>query len=331
MSSSLDNLSRRQLVGALGAGLAATALPAVADAQASSTAQPVADPTTKYPKPPYTSPFQPWPGLASKMTPPPDHGEMSYKGSGRLLNRKALITGGDSGMGRAAAIAYAREGADVAINYLPAEEPDAQEVATLIRKAGRKAVLIPGDLREEAFCKKLVSQAVSALGGLDIIVSNAGRQHQVESIADMTTELFDWTMKTNLYAPFWIIKASLPSMKPGSCIIATTSEQAYDPAANLYDYAQTKAATMNFVKSLAKQLGPKGIRVNGVAPGPIYTPLQISGGATEEHWRDFGGKYPLGRAGQPAELASIYVQLAAQDASYTTGNIYGAGGGMGQP
>jgi NAD(P)-dependent dehydrogenase (short-subunit alcohol dehydrogenase family) len=331
MAPSSDNLSRRQLVGALGAGLAATALPAAAQAQAGSTAQPVADPTTKYPKPPYTSPFQPWPGLASKMTPPPDHGETSYKGSGRLLNRKALITGGDSGMGRAAAIAYAREGADVAINYLPAEEPDAQEVATFIRKAGRKALLIPGDLREEAFCKKLVSQAVSEFGGLDIIVSNAGRQHQVESIADMTTELFDWTMKTNLYAPFWIIKAALPSMKPGACIISTTSEQAYDPAANLYDYAQTKAATMNFVKSLAKQLGPKGIRVNGVAPGPIYTPLQISGGATEEHWRDFGGKYPLGRAGQPAELASIYVQLAAQDASYTTGNIYGAGGGMGQP
>ncbi len=329
---SLDNtISRRKLVGTLGAGLAAAAIPAGAQAQASSTAQPVADPTTKYPKPPYTSPFQPWPGLASKMTPPPDHGESSYKGSGRLLNRKALITGGDSGMGRAAAIAYAREGADVAINYLPAEEPDAQQVAELIRQAGRKAVLIPGDLREEAFCKKLVTQAVAELGGLDIIVSNAGRQHQVESISDMTTELFDWTMKTNLYAPFWIIRTALPHLKPGSCIIATTSEQAYDPAANLYDYAQTKAATMNFVKSLAKQLGPKGIRVNGVAPGPIYTPLQISGGATEEHWRNFGGKYPLGRAGQPAELASIYVQLAAQDASYTTGNIYGAGGGMGQP
>ena len=265
------------------------------------------------------------------MVPPPDHGETSYKGSGRLLDRKALITGGDSGMGRAAAIAYAREGADVAINYLPVEEPDAQQVAELIRQAGRKAVLIPGDLREEAFCEHLVAQTVSKLGGLDIIVSNAGRQHQVESLLDMTTELFDWTMKTNLYAPFWIIKSALPHLKPGSTIIASTSEQAYDPAANLYDYAQTKAATMNFVKSLAKQLGPKGIRVNGVAPGPIYTPLQISGGATEEHWRNFGGDYPLGRAGQPAELASIYVQLAAQDASYTTGNIYGAGGGNGQP
>lgn len=331
MSSSQRLISRRKLVGTLGAGIAAAAVPAAAQSQNSSTAQPIADPTTKYPQPPYTSPFQPWPGLASKMTPPPDHGETSYKGSGRLLNRKALITGGDSGMGRAAAIAYAREGADVAINYLPAEEPDAQQVAELIRRAGRKAVMIPGDLREEAFCKKLVTQSVTDLGGLDIIVSNAGRQHQVESITDMTTELFDWTMKTNLYAPFWIIRTALPNLKPGSCIIATTSEQAYDPAADLYDYAQTKAATMNFVKSLAKQLGPKGIRVNGVAPGPIYTPLQISGGATEEHWRNFGGKYPLGRAGQPAELASIYVQLAAQDASYTTGNIYGAGGGMGQP
>lgn len=332
MSSPDSTISRRKLVGTLGAGLAAAAVPSAAQAQSpASTAQPVADPTTKYPKPPYMSPFQPWPGLASKMTPPPDHGETSYKGSGRLLNRKALITGGDSGMGRAAAIAYAREGADVAINYLPAEEPDAQQVAELIRKAGRKVALIPGDLREEAFCKQLVSQTISQLGGLDIIVSNAGRQHQVESILDMTTELFDWTMKTNLYAPFWIIKAALPHLKPGSTIIASTSEQAYDPAANLYDYAQTKAATMNFVKSLAKQLGPKGIRVNGVAPGPIYTPLQISGGATEEHWRNFGGDYPLGRAGQPAELASIYVQLASQDASYTTGNIYGAGGGKGQP
>jgi NAD(P)-dependent dehydrogenase (short-subunit alcohol dehydrogenase family) len=331
MSSFEKAISRRQLVSSMGIGLAAAAIPVATQAQVSSTAQPMTDPTSKYPKPPYTSAFQPWPGLASKMTPPPDHGETSYKGSGRLLNRKALITGGDSGMGRAAAIAYAREGADVAINYLPAEEPDAQQVADFIRQAGRKAVLIPGDLREEAFCKKLVSQSASELGGIDILVSNAGRQHQVESILDITTELFDWTIKTNIYAPFWIIRAAVPLLKPGSAIIATTSEQAYDPAANLYDYAQTKAATMNFVKSLSKQLGPKGIRVNGVAPGPIYTPLQISGGATEEHWHNFGGKYPLGRAGQPAELASIYVQLAAQDASYTTGNIYGAGGGMGQP
>ncbi len=328
-----DNaLSRRGLVAGLGASFAAgSAALGQSSPTTTNTAQPIEDPTTKYPKPPYTSPFQPWPGLASKMEPPPDHGEKSYKGSGRLAGRKALITGGDSGMGRAAAIAYAREGADVAINYLPAEEPDAQEVIALIKAAGRKGVAVPGDLRSEEFCNELVAKAVSSLGGLDIVISNAGRQHQVESILDLTTELFDWTMKTNVYAPFWIIKAALPHLKPGSCIIGTTSEQAYDPSANLYDYAQTKAATMNYVKSLAKQLGPKGIRVNGVAPGPIYTPLQISGGATEEKWRNFGKDYPLGRAGQPAELASIYVQLAAGDATYTTGNIYGAGGGKGQP
>ncbi|MBD2701245.1 SDR family oxidoreductase [Spirosoma sp. BT702] len=275
--------------------------------------------------------MQPFPGLASKMNPRPDHGETSYKGSGRLQGRKALITGGDSGMGRAAAIAYAREGADVAINYLPAEEPDAKEVIDLIKKEGRKAIAIPGDLRDEAFCKRLVDEAVKGLGGLDILVNNAGRQQQRESILDLTTEDFDATMKTNIYAPFWIIKAALPHMQPGSVIIGTTSEQAYDPSPNLYDYAQTKAATMNYVKSLAKQLGPKGIRVNGVAPGPIWTPLQPSGGATAEKLKTFGGDSALGRPGQPAELASIYVQLAASDASFATGQIYGASGGKGQP
>ncbi len=329
-------LSRRQIVSGIGAGLATVAAattPAFSQSttNGSPTAQPVEDPTSKYPRPPFKEQPQPWPGLASKMDPRPDHGETSYKGSGRLLGRKALITGADSGMGRAAAIAYAREGADVCLNYLPAEEPDAREVMDLIRAAGRKAVGIPGDLREESFCTRLVSDAVTAMGGLDILVSNAGRQHSVPSLMDMTTELFDWTMKTNIYAPFWIIKAALPHLKPGSTIIATTSEQAYDPSPDLYDYAQTKAATMNFVKSLAKQLGPKGIRVNGVAPGPIWTPLQISGGAQPEKYTKFGGNYPLGRPGQPAELASIYVQLASEDASYTTGNIYGAGGGMGQP
>jgi NAD(P)-dependent dehydrogenase (short-subunit alcohol dehydrogenase family) len=337
MSVPLDKqLSRRQIVGGIGAGLAtlaATTGPAFAQSPtpAGSTAQPVQDPTTKYPKPPFREQNQPWPGLAGKMDPRPDHGETSYKGSGRLLGRKALITGGDSGMGRAAAIAYAREGADVAINYLPEEEPDAREVVELIRSAGRKPVAIPGDLRNEAFCKQLVEQAVSGLGGLDIVVSNAGRQHSVPSLLELTTELFDWTMKTNIYAPFWIIRAALPHLKPGATIIATTSEQAYDPSADLYDYAQTKAATMNFVKSLAKQLGPKGIRVNGVAPGPIWTPLQVTGGAQPEKYMKFGSDSALGRPGEPAELASIYVQLAAEDASYTTGNIYGAGGGKGQP
>ena len=289
------------------------------------------DPRTKYPKPPFPEQTQPWPGLARDMQPKPDHGEKSYRGSGRLAGRKALITGGDSGIGRAAAIAYAREGADVAINYFPSEEPDAQEVIALMKEAGRKAVAIPGDLREEAFCKRLVEEAVSKLGGLDIVVCNAGRQQARASILELSSEDFDATMKTNIYAPFWIIKAALPHLKPGSVIIGTTSEQAYDPSPDLYDYAQTKAATMNYVKSLAKQLGSKGIRVNGVAPGPIWTPLQVSGGATMEKLEKFGGMTVFGRPGQPAELASIYVQLAAADASFATGQVYGSAGGTGQP
>jgi NAD(P)-dependent dehydrogenase (short-subunit alcohol dehydrogenase family) len=294
-------------------------------------AQALQDPTRKYPKAPYPEQHQPWPGLASKMQPQPDHGETSYRGSGRLKGRKALITGGDSGMGRAAAIAFAREGADVAINYLPDEQPDADEVLSLIRAAGRTAVGIPGDIRQEAFCQDLVARAVTALGGLDILVSNAGRQQAHDSILDISTDEFDWTMKTNIYAPFWIIKAALPKLLPGSCIIASTSEQAYDPTPDLYDYAQTKAATMNFVKSLAKQLASRGIRVNGVAPGPVWTPLQVSGGASAQKQRQFGSKTPLGRAGMPGELAGIYVLLADNQASFATGQIYGSSGGAGQP
>src|SRR6201996_6863623 len=332
----LEAMSRRQAVGWMGAGVAAIAAPATAQqSNAETGAAPISqglqDPRTQYPRPPFKEQNQPWPGLAGKMDPRPDHGEKSYRGSGRMSGRKALITGGDSGMGRAAAIAYAREGADVAISYYPTEEPDAREVIELIKAEGRKAIALPGDIRQESYCKELVTKTVEALGGLDIVVCNAGRQQQCEDILQLTTEAFDATMKTNIYAPFWIIKAALPHLKPGSCIIGTTSEQAYDPAANLYDYAQTKAATMNFVKSLAKQFGPKGIRVNGVAPGPIWTPLQVSGGATQDHLIHFRETLPLRRAGQPAELASIYVQLAANNASYTTGNIYGAGGGGGQP
>lgn len=326
-------MTRRQAVAGLGTTLAAVvAAPALGNTTNNTMeAKPLEDPTTKYPKPPFMEQSQPWPGLASKMNPRPDHGETSYKGSGRLKGRKALITGGDSGMGRAAAIAYAREGADVAINYLPAEEQDAQEVIALMKKEGVKAVAIPGDLRDENFCKRMVDEAVKQLGGLDILVNNAARQQTRKTILDVSSEDFDATMKTNIYAPFWTIKAAMPHLKPGSAIIGTTSEQAYDPSPDLYDYAQTKAATMNYVKSLAKQLAPKGIRVNGVAPGPIWTPLQVSGGATMEKLKQFGGQTPMGRPGQPAELASIYVQLAAADASYATGQVYGSAGGGGQP
>jgi NAD(P)-dependent dehydrogenase (short-subunit alcohol dehydrogenase family) len=301
------------------------------DQAAFSESQALENPNDKYPKPPFKKQKQSWPGLASKMDPPPDHGEKSYKGSGRLLGRKALITGGDSGMGRAAAIAFAREGADVAINYFPSEEEDAQQVIALIKESGRKGVAVPGDLREESFCRKMVTDAIAALGGLDILVNNAGRQQSHDSILDISSEDFDATMKTNIYAPFWTIQAALPHLKPGAVIIATTSEQAYDPSAELYDYAQTKAATMSYVKSLAKQLAKKGIRVNGVAPGPIWTPLQVSGGASMEKLEQFGSQSPMGRPGQPAELASIYVQLADNKASYATGQVYGAAGGGGQP
>jgi NAD(P)-dependent dehydrogenase (short-subunit alcohol dehydrogenase family) len=327
MPSDKTALSRRRMVSAASVGLVAATTPRAASA--SPEAPPLQNPSDKYPRPPYPTQSQPWPGLAGKMMPRPDHGEASYRGSGRLAGRRALITGGDSGVGRAVAIAFAREGADVAINYLPEEEPDAREVIALIRAEGRTGLPMPGDLREEAFCQRLVEQAVQGLGGLDIVVSNAGRQQAQASILDITTEQFDWTMKTNLYAPFWIIKAALPHLPPGAAIIATASEQAYNPSADLYDYAQTKAATANFVKSLGKQLAKRGIRVNAVAPGPIWTALQVSGGARAGSLENFGAGTPLGRAGQPAELGSIYVQLADGSASYATGQVYGASGGDG--
>src|ERR1700759_4624607 len=307
-----DKMTRRQVVAGLGTTMAALAVSQVLakttmEQSIADGAAKISDPTKLYPKPPFKSQPQPWPGLQSKMDPVPDCGETSYKGSGRLMGRKALITGGDSGMGRAAAIAYAREGADVAINYYPTEEPDAQQVISLIKAEGRKGVAIPGDLRDEAFCKQLVQRAVSELGGLDIVVNNAGRQQAAASLLDVSSEEFDAIMKTNIYAPFWIIREALPHLPPGSAIIGTTSEQAYDPDPWLYAYAQTKAATMNYVKSLAKQLGPKGIRVNGVAPGPVWTALQVSGGTPADRQQIFGGGTMFGRPGQPAELASIYV------------------------
>jgi NAD(P)-dependent dehydrogenase (short-subunit alcohol dehydrogenase family) len=326
-------ISRRGVMGGAAAGLVSATGSATAQTAGSSPSSAVAkdDPTAKYPKPPFRSQSQPWPGLAGQMEPRPDHGETSYKGSGRLQGRKALITGGDSGMGRAAAIAFAREGADVAISYHPDDEPDAREVIDLIRKEGRVAVALPGDIRDEALCNRIVADAVRELGGLDILINAAARQQQRQSLLDITSEDFDATFKTNVYSMFWLTKAALPHLTPGSAIIQTTSEQAYDPSENLVDYAMTKAAMMDFTKSMAKQLGPKGIRVNGVAPGPIWTPLQVSGGATQEKLQQFGGDTPLGRPGQPVELASIYVQLAAADASYATGQVYGAAGGSGQP
>jgi NAD(P)-dependent dehydrogenase (short-subunit alcohol dehydrogenase family) len=291
----------------------------------------VTNPIDKYPKPPFPQQKQEFPGLANKMNPVPDHGEKSYVGSGRLAGRKALVTGGDSGIGRAAAIAYAREGADVAINYLPQEESDAREVVELICAAGRNAVALPGDIRDEAFCKKLVEDAVAQLGGLDILLNNAGHQVATSSILDITTEQFDSIYKTNVYAMFWITKAAVPHLKPGSTIINTGSEQAFDSSKEIIDYASTKAAIVNFSKGLAKQLVERGIRVNAVAPGPFWTPLQPSGGAMPDKLVNFGATAPMKRPGQPAEIAPLYVLLASEDASYVTGNVHGSTGGNRAP
>lgn len=283
----------------------------------------------EYPTPPFEKQPQQPPGLASKMVPPPDHGETSYRGSGRLAGRKALITGGDSGIGRAVAIAYAREGADVAINYLPEEESDAAEVIKLIEAEGRKAVAIPGDIRSEAFCQQLVNEAVSQLGGLDILVNNAGRQQFNESILTLSTEDFDATFKTNVYAMFWITKAAIEHLPRGASIINTSSVQAYQPSPILLDYAQTKAAIVAFTKSLAQQLGEKGIRVNAVAPGPYWTPLQSSGGQPQEKVQQFGASAPLGRPGQPVEIAPLYVTMASAESSFTSGQVWCSDGGTG--
>ncbi|MEH1840201.1 MAG: SDR family oxidoreductase [Nostoc sp.] len=287
------------------------------------------DPRQQYPAPPFPQQPQPVPGLAQKMQPQPDHGEQSYIGSGKLVGRKALVTGADSGIGRAVAIAFAREGADVAIAYLKSEEADAIEVIQLIEQSGRKAVALPGDITDEHFCQKLVTDAVQSLNGLDILVNNAGAQTSYPSISDITTEHFDKVMKTNLYALFWITKAAVPHLKPGASIINTTSIQAYQPSASLLDYAMTKAGIENFSKSLAKQMIEKGVRVNAVAPGPFWTPLQPSGGQTQDKIEKFGSEVPLGRPGQPVEIAPVYVLLASQEGSYITGEVYGVTGGIG--
>lgn len=325
-------ITRRNMMSSVAIG-AATLAASPAVAQSGPAARPPAgpplrDPVTLHPKPPYQDTVQPWPGLASKMSPRPDHGETSYRGSGRLQGRKALITGGDSGIGRAAAIAFAREGADVAINYLAVEESDAREVIELIRAEGRTAVALPGDLREEAFCRQLVSTARERLGGLDTLVCNAALQLAVSDISALSNEQFDNTMKTNLYATFWLSKAAATTMPAGSAIINTVSNMAYDPLPFLLDYAATKAGLIAFTKVLAKQLGPKGIRVNAVCPGPIWTPLIVAGGTPPGRPAQLGSHTPLARAGQPAELAALYVMLASKELSYTNGSVFGATGGI---
>ena len=285
------------------------------------------DPRTPYPRPPFPRQPQEAPGLASKMDPTPDHGEESYRGFGRMEGRKALITGGDSGIGRAAAIAYAREGAAVAINYLESEQSDAESLKELIEGEGGTVHLFPGDLTDESFCTQLIADAVEALGGLDVLINNAGKQVFQESIDDVTSEQFDQTFKTNVYAMFWLSKAAVPHLPPGGSIINTTSIQGYKPSATLLDYATTKGAQIEFTKALAKQLADKGIRVNAVAPGPFWTPLQPSGGQPQDKVEEFGSQVPLGRPGQPAEIASTYVFLATQEAGYITGEVFGVTGG----
>lgn len=287
------------------------------------------DPRTQYPQPPFPRQPQPHPGLASNMDPKPDHGETSYRGSGRLTGRKALVTGGDSGIGRAAAIAFAREGADVAIGYLPSEDADAKEVIALIEAEGRMAVALPGDVSDESWSRELVRTAVEKLGGLDILVINAARQQTRESIDKVSSADFDATMKTNLYALHWIAQEAVPHLPPGAAVITTASIQAYDPSPGLLDYATTKAGIVAYTKALATQLIEKGIRANSVAPGPFWTALQPSGGQTQEKVQKFGQDSAFGRPGQPVELAPIYVLLASQEASFITGEVYGVTGGEG--
>lgn len=271
---------------------------------------------------------QPEPGVDKKITPQADHGEESYEGVGRLAGRKALITGGDSGIGKAVAIAYAREGADVAIVYLPEEKEDAKDTISYINAAGVKPLAIEGDIKDKAFCKEIIDLTIKEFGGIDILVNNAGKQVYIDDFEKITDEQFDHTFKTNVYAMFWLTKQAVKFLPPGASIINTTSIQSYQPSPGLLDYASTKGAITSFTKGLSGMLIEKGIRVNAVAPGPIWTPLQPSHGQPKEKLSKFGAQTPIGRAGQPAELAPTYVFLASQESSYTTGEIIGVTGGM---
>ncbi|MCR2809102.1 MULTISPECIES: SDR family oxidoreductase [unclassified Microbacterium] len=274
---------------------------------------------------------QPEPGLDAELEPKADLGETTYRGTGRLTGRKALITGADSGIGAATAIAFAREGADVAMSYLPEEEKDARRIASILQDAGANVLTLPGDLRDPDYCRSLVDRAVSGLGGLDILVNNGGKQVYNEDLTTLTDEQFDDTFKTNVYAMFWITKAALPHLAAGATIINTTSVQAYKPSEILVDYASTKATINTFTKALAQQLAPKGIRVNAIAPGPIWTPLQVTEGQPQSKIAEFGKQTPLGRAGQPAELPPAYVFLASAESSYVIGETLNVNGGTPTP
>ncbi|KCZ62657.1 hypothetical protein L53_11200 [Hyphomonas sp. L-53-1-40] len=285
------------------------------------------DPRTQYPQPPFPKQPQDKPGFDHKMEPKADHGENSYQGFGRLKDRKALITGGDSGIGRSVAIAYAREGAEICINYLPEEKEDANWVCDLLEGEGHTVHRMPGNLTDKEFCNTLIKEAHERMGGLDILVNNAGKQMRQPGIEDISDEQFDETMKTNVYAMFWLTKAALPLMPPGAAIINVTSNQGFSPAPYLLDYATSKFAIRGFTEAIAQGAIERGVRVNGVAPGPFWTPLQPSGGQTQEKVQEFGEGTPMGRPGQPAELAPTFVFLASQESSYISGEIIGVTGG----
>ncbi|MEN1973725.1 SDR family oxidoreductase [Cellulomonas sp. P4] len=289
------------------------------------------DPIAQYEMPAPPAQSQDGPGLDADLRPHADHGEDTYRGTGRLTGRKAVVTGGDSGIGRAVAIAFAREGADLVLSYLPEEQEDAEHVAAVAREAGRTVVLAPGDVSDEGYSRSLVRTALDELGGLDVLAVVAGRQQHVEDLADLTSESFDQTFRTNVHALFWLVQEALPHLPRGASIITTSSIQAYEPSPILVDYATTKAAINTMSKALAQQLAPKGIRVNVVAPGPIWTPLQTAGGQPPEALPDFGSQTPFGRAGQPAELAPAYVFLASPESSYVSGETLNVNGGMPTP
>ncbi|MFI8933233.1 SDR family oxidoreductase [Streptomyces sp. NPDC053474] len=287
------------------------------------------DPATKHPRPDFPEQEQEPPGWTGPMDPPPDHGEESYRGADRLVDRKAVLTGGDSGIGRAVALAFAREGADVLFTHLPEEADEARETARLVEEAGRTAVPVPCDLREESACERVVARAVAEFGRIDILVNNAAYQmSQPDGITAITTDQFDRVVRTNLYAMFWLCRAAVPHMRPGGTIINTTSVQAYKPSPHLLDYAMTKGAIVTFTQGLAQMLVEKGVRVNAVAPGPVWTPLIP---ATLPDTAEFGKQAPLGRPAQPAEMAPAYVYLASDQASFITAEILNATGGTPLP